>query len=446
MIGLTGTRVIIVDDDEEEALPILKAFSEKGIPVVFFNGNVRELPQKNDRLSGVRLAILDMDLFGGGATDKSKAAGLVKRLERILSPGNGPYGVLAWTNHPEMLNDFETYLFADQSIPNPIFTIMLQKAECKNKRGKLDLRIISLKLNDALNQFSPLLFMQAWEGKCFQAATDVTNALSVLATDDAADLKKWREIWKSNFLQLMCAMAKAEAGKNLDANLCIISLYDSLNPLHADRMESNTPKLSNYFSDKSAEILSVSADCGIERRARVNTMLHLAFENLEHFTAGNLYTFPSKKKPKWIPDKHQLLEDLIQKAKTPEQTTDKINDVSNVSIPVVIEASATCDHAQKNIHIARFIFGLIVPVSERKKLNVKAGFIWEFGPLFLEKRVATAGNYYIYFSARHLVTLDLKQATGLKAFARLRGQSFVGLQAWFAHHAARPGIMLLGEE
>jgi len=442
MTGLNGARVIVVDDDENDALPILKAFAKKGIPTAFFDGSPRGLPLKNDRLRGVRLAILDMDLIGGGASEKSKAAALVKRIERILSPNNGPYAVLAWTNHPELLESFENYVFAIKNVPKPIFSFMLTKAECRNKTGKLgNLAVISKMLDDKLMRTSPLMFLQAWEEKCFSAATQVTNTLSDLASGDAAELDEWRSLWKTQLLELMHAMSEEAVGRNLNKNIVLNGLYSSLNPLHTDRLESNTAALSASLD--STEIIEAPADPGIERKARINSMLHLSFENLGHFTAGNMYKFSSKRKPKWMPNIQKLLEDVIQGKKGTRQTLTKIDEVSKASVPVLVEVSAACDHAQKNIRVARFIFGLIIPAAERKKLNYKADFIWEFGPFFLEKLIVDAGHYYFYFSARDIVTLDLRKALKMKAVARIRRQALSDLQFWLAHHSARPGMMLL---
>ncbi len=444
MTGLTGSRVIVVDDDENDALPILKAFAKKGIPTAFFDGSLSGLPLKRDRLLGVRLAILDMDLIGGGVSNKSKAAALVKCLEKILNPNNGPYAVLAWTNNPDLLEVFENYVCLAANFPKPIFSVMLTKAECRNKREKLgNLEVISKKLDDKLMQVSPLMFLQAWEEKCFSAATQVTNTLSDLASGGAAELDEWRSLWKTQLLELMHAMSEEAVGKNLNNESVFNGLFTSLNPLHADRMESITAELSASLAKNSTEIIAASTDCGIDRKARINSMLHLSFENLKHFTAGNLYKFSSERKPKWMPNIQKLLEDVIQGKKGTKHTLTKIDEVSKASVPVLVEVSAACDHAQKNIRVTRFIFGLIIPAAERKNLNYRAGFIWEFGPFFLEQLIADAGQYYFYFSARDIVTLDLKKALKMKAVARIRRQALSDLQFWLAQHSARPGIMLL---
>lgn len=122
MIGLAGSRVIVVDDNESEALPIIKAFAKKGIPTSFFNGESEGYPSEEAKLSGVRLAVLDMDLVGGGVSDKSKASALSNTLSAILSPSNGPYIVLAWTNNPDLLAKFEEYVFSDSSSQGHINT------------------------------------------------------------------------------------------------------------------------------------------------------------------------------------------------------------------------------------------------------------------------------------------------------------------------------------
>jgi len=94
MIGLRGTRVFILDDDESEAVPIIKALARQGIPVAFFDGTMTGLPPTGNKLIGVRLAILDMDLGEGGNSEKTMASAVVKRIERIIHVDNGPYVAL----------------------------------------------------------------------------------------------------------------------------------------------------------------------------------------------------------------------------------------------------------------------------------------------------------------------------------------------------------------
>lgn len=438
MIGLKGVRVLVVDDEERDAVPILKAFAQKGIGCAFFNGSVEGLPKEDERLSGVRLAILDMDLVGGGVADKSKITTLVSRVEALLSPVNGPYAVLAWTRHPELIKLFEEYIFSRVEVPKPIITISLTKDQC-SKNGEFDLRVLGQKIDEALSAFSPLQFLQAWEEKNFQAATEVTNILSALILEEK-DPEKWRLAWKNQLLNLMYTLGKEAIGENLDESSVLSGVYNSLNPLHSDRMESYVSNLSLLLSGSAAEILKHREECGIDRKAVINTMLHLAFEKDGKYAAGNIYRFKQEGKPPWVPSCEELLGDLLQKE------YDKPEEKQGLSLqchPLLIEISATCDHAQKNIHVARFLAGFLIPVSEQKKLK-QAEYIWRLGPL-LVNTADISGSYFLYFSARHLITSPLNEAISMKSFARLRTQALTHLQAWFARHASRPGLILLEE-
>src|SRR5206468_2857087 len=109
------------------------------------------------------------------------------------------------------------------------------------------------------------------------------------------------------------------------------------------------------------------------------------------------------------------------------------------------ETNPVCDHAQNNIRIPRFLVGILIPADQRRRMKKGAGFVWEFGPVYLTKPVRPAGNYFLYLSARHLVTQAMKEIAKLRPVARFRGQAFADLQSWVSHHASRPGMMLLRE-
>jgi len=442
MIGLAGARVIVVDDQPEDAIPIITALSRKGISAAFFDANSESLPPPAGRLSGVRLAILDMNLIEG--SDKSKASTTASYLGGILSPRNGPYGVLAWTNHPGLVQQFEEYVISQSEMQKPIFTVSLTKAECKIK-GEFNLALVSKKIDEQLAQMGPLFLLQAWEEKCFEAASNVTNALSDLATDNGSNLEEWRTSWRSRLLSLMHAMAEAEAEKQLDGDTCLASLYSLLNPLHADQMESGVAELCTTLRQHASEILDASSGCEDEAQAKVNTMLHLSFDNVDRFTAGAIFRFqPLEKLPSWVPSTDRLLSDLAQEGHQSGTSADKLKEVCHLAL---IEVTPACDHAQKYVRIARFITGLLVTKAERNKFKLKKeeSFFWELGPVFLDKGVPP-GIYWLLFSARHMVSHDLETASRMKSYARLRSQAFGDLQAWFARHSARAGMALLKKE
>src|SRR5260370_14352474 len=134
MNGLGGARVLLLDDEPDEALPVIMAFSNAGVSSVFFDGNESDFPKPGKRLRGVRLAILDMNL-GVTGSDKNIASTLVQTFSRIISPQNGPYGILIWTNHPELKTEVAKYIYEHPDLPKPVFILMLKKAAFR-KKGK----------------------------------------------------------------------------------------------------------------------------------------------------------------------------------------------------------------------------------------------------------------------------------------------------------------------
>ncbi len=449
MIGLKGGRVIVVEDDEKDALPILRALARKGIPAIYFNGSSTEVPKEDERLVGVRLAILDMDVVGGGATHKSFLATLGNLLKNILREDNGPYVIIAWTQHKDLVDNFDTLIFSTPELPKPIIIVTIEKAECKED-GEFNFTMVSEKLEEALGNFSPLMFLEAWEEKCFEAATEVTNALSGLATPQANGPEPWRKDWKSQLLQLMHALAKAETGSTpVDGDTAISALYYSLIPLHADRIEYKNEDISVAVHTKSSEILSEEAarECDVTRIAKINAMLHLAFSPMNKFQAGNVYPYPQDNPlPVEYPRPYDIVDDFLVPKFDKKEWIENMPEVLKRSIPVLVEVSPICDHVQKNIRIARLIAGLVIPAEiakEKKTIKYRGDFIWRFGPIYLETELVSVGEYFLLLSTRHLISFNLDQAKQLKPLMRLRSQAFGNLQASLWHHATRPGILLL---
>ncbi|MGA2940138.1 MAG: hypothetical protein ABSF52_24010 [Syntrophobacteraceae bacterium] len=432
MRGLQGVRVIVLDDQSEEALPVLKALAKKGISAAFYDADPDGFPQ--NQLTGVRLAILDMDLLGSGGTDKNMASAVLGCVKGILSPENGPYILLAWTMHPEVVAQVEDYVFKDDQIPKPIFSLDLTKDQCKDEQGNITLSAVSEKINQKLSEFSPLFFLQQWERNCFLAATDVTNHLSGLAELKTGDRKEFADHWKKELLQLLHALGQTHAGKNLIPENCLSSICEAMGPLYADRMESYVSDPSSFSIDP-GEVLATSSDFNQSAKGRINSMYHLALRVSHLFGPGNLYLFANHEVPQWMSSTQSIFEDIAQPGH--EEA------LQRTSFMILVEIGPNCDHAQQNIRLARFIPGILLPEGNANKIKKNAEFLWSKRPFFIDKPPIMSGDYLICLSARHFITTDLQTAGKMVPYARLRSQILTDLQTWFARHASRPGMLLL---
>ena len=84
-LGLETARALVVDNDYEEARPVLLALSHLRIGSVYLNGDL-ELVDKAKGLRGVRLALVDMDLQGDGAASaEEQGAQAAEYVARAIS-------------------------------------------------------------------------------------------------------------------------------------------------------------------------------------------------------------------------------------------------------------------------------------------------------------------------------------------------------------------------
>ena len=96
IIPLNG-RIAIVDDDEKQALPLMRVFSRLNIPYTFYKGNdYRFLPEvpEND----IRILFLDLNLLGNKEeSPKAIRSVLIPTISRIISENNYPYLLILWS-------------------------------------------------------------------------------------------------------------------------------------------------------------------------------------------------------------------------------------------------------------------------------------------------------------------------------------------------------------
>jgi hypothetical protein len=127
---------LVVDDEPDAALFILKALSKLGIPSTWFTGEVDQLPAEQFR--GVRLAVLDMDLLPSSAEEHAKLDFLELVMGKLLGADNGPYGILAWTANAGLLESFKIRLFASDLIPSPMYILGLEKPQLSPRSNQHD--------------------------------------------------------------------------------------------------------------------------------------------------------------------------------------------------------------------------------------------------------------------------------------------------------------------
>ncbi|HKW74875.1 MAG TPA: hypothetical protein VJN64_05065, partial [Terriglobales bacterium] len=381
MNGLAGARVVLLDDEANEVLPVIKALSRAGIPVVYFDGKSDGLPLKRKKLRGVRLAILDMNL-GQTGSDENIASTLVQTFSRIIARDNGPYGILIWTNHPELRELTARYIFEHKDLPNPVFIVHFEKAaflRIANDKvsTKFSVSKFSKELLTELNNNSPLECIQVWEGSSFRAATNVTNALADLTVTDAANLTEWRQSWREEVLKLLFTLGRAHAEEHLSVDTVLNAIFLALNPLHSDRLDALVEGISKEVESYALGIMGAQGGSAIDRKAKVNTMLHLAFDHLDRFSPGNLYVIPKSGKIKFMPPFNDVVQDCAQGKQ--QQQAQNLGTITSNGRMIALEITPVCDFAQNKMGLSRIMSGFILP-HQQSTIVKNAQFLKMAGP------------------------------------------------------------------
>src|SRR5438309_1877355 len=148
MDALRTARVLIVDDSPEEAMPVVQALGTLGIGCVYVSGERIEDIEKLKPFSGIRVAFVDMKL-GIEGTARQVVAKTVKVLNAVLSKDTSPIVLIAWTNHPEFVQEFTRAVRENLSVAVPLLIHRMQKP--KRFDGKISLPRVTAKLRRILN-------------------------------------------------------------------------------------------------------------------------------------------------------------------------------------------------------------------------------------------------------------------------------------------------------
>lgn len=120
-----GGKVVIVDDNFQEILPLINILNKNIIPVSYYTGKTSDLPITS--LQGVRLFFLDLR-FSPNIDPKTIVSNACNILKTILGENNGPYILIVWSSTGNEYKDELEKALEDKKY-RPEFTLFLSKAD-----------------------------------------------------------------------------------------------------------------------------------------------------------------------------------------------------------------------------------------------------------------------------------------------------------------------------
>lgn len=415
-------KVLILDDNFNEALPLIKMLSKSKTSYMYFSGNVDELPDKP--FCGIRIIFLDLR-FTTSTGDKDVVGNAINLLRRLIDKGNGPFILIVWSKH-----EVEYFkLLCDELEKNnifPEFVLPLMKSDYFETETDLTeqfeeyaTEVLQIQLGEdvkndlVVDELS--LFLQGVG--CFDKKNIKPDAITLIGERLKAELEKanlfalfilWEntiDCAKSNIVNeiyqqmpsslpkekllaaLLYYMAYYRLEKNTDQSSTLVKFeaaIDTLNEMFYYFYRDETLKL----SIEQIPNLSITKDALFEQDAnseKYNRWIMTTTPSLE-ISPGNIYKDLYRI---FVP--HGL---ILGNDKAFVSNQDEFYGLPS-NIFVFVEISADCDIAQKKRVVSKIIPGMLVSeddlkqlISERKFkdiiINKAPEYIKTFEPFELE--------------------------------------------------------------
>jgi len=410
--------VVIVDDQIEEALPLMKVLSKTGISFKYFSGKAEELP--GVPFDNVRIVFLDIELEGmqGVTADKTKLPTLANVISKIISTKCQPYVIIAWTKHQELVKDLKKSL---KEIP-PLFTLCIEKSECKvNGSDGFDIKKISDKLIKKVNEFGSFKFFLKWQNISNRSSGKIINEISSIYPFD--------DNWNNNTNNLLVKLAEAYAGKQVDKDSVWKYAMLSFNSLFLDIIE-NEIFADTFDVEKNMDLSQQQNLDDKNIVGEINRRLHISIEDNNKPVPGNVYSSIKN----ICLGKENLIESIFNGDISQFQERESFIQESEI---IHLEVSPFCDYAQNKWKRNRILSGVKWPEKYENNLK-KADYIYKT-PLF---RIDN-NLYYFVFDIRLLNSIEIEKLNDVTSTVRIRKELLNDIQTKIAVHINRLGITSL---
>lgn len=423
--NLSTSRVLVIDDVPEEAVPIMTALGEIGVGSIYVKGDkVEELPENPVR--GIRLVFIDLRLDEGGDS-KSVLSKTVNVLKRCVAEETMPLVVVCWTKHKEDIEPFKKMVINEIPGLKPGFIIGMPKPATGNPSSW---KGILKRIRKELRPYDAIGIVWQWENVLHGAATETSQRLADVSADLPKEKNSSAGDWQEGMLRLCRELVKAEVGKTGHKGIATSALFRVMNQLAMDRIQYSVLKSPARCADKL--VPKVESALGLRPTSILNQMILVepVGGSDKSIKPGNIYQ-PAPRRCLFV--KLDVNKDEVWK-------TIANKEGNNGAPPVLIEISPGCDYVQDKRPVCTFIAGYVLPADKSWEKR-KAEHIYALGPLVLPGQTDPKK---IVISKRHLYAKALLERNiSNNPICRLRSNVLVDLQVKLAAYKSRPGIISL---
>ncbi|MBL7723457.1 MAG: hypothetical protein JNK27_04875 [Chitinophagaceae bacterium] len=264
--------IVIIDDQYNDAKPLIDILTKKGHPSIYFTGTIDNLPETS--LERVRIVFADIQLTPA-LNEQQYAAIIIDHLNLLISDNNGPYILLVWSGKGDLyFQRLKEMVDAPAFVKKPIAFIEINKSdyfkttsrkiyEIENLKEDLETRFskedieyviskidenipveedkicnasalkkISTRIRKELKNYQGFELLIKWEALVHRAATKLTSGF--------ASIHAANQYWDFNFKNIVSRLAQAQVGaslKNLDRKSFIKASIKTLNAAFSDYLD-----------------------------------------------------------------------------------------------------------------------------------------------------------------------------------------------------------------
>ena len=459
-------------------MPVVQALGTLGIGCVYIPGENIEDVERVTPVSGIRLAFVDMKL-GIEGTARQVVGKTVGVLSSVLSKETSPVVIVAWTDHPEFVDEFESAIKRELPFLTPLLIHRMQKP--RQVGGQIGLTKVTEGVRRILKAHWPLGVIWALEQLAHDAATNTTQAVLNAATREqeamgveAGPDTARADAWLGSLQSLLKTLIFAAAGSNLTKRETQVALLEAFNAMHFERLQSK--RFSSLLNGVSKLCERDSPRLPDDQKAMLNTMLLLSPVEASDRTVrpGNLYLAKPKLKSKCPVTRSkitaaQLISTMPELRLTKDPDWKKADDARKAAerktgsagskdfkkiltarrqaivrscLPALLELTPACDYANRKAGPARFIAGILVPAAHIRVFDWDPGHTPFLRKVELLSFPGKTGVWQLILNVRALYAIpNAEKKIDAAATVRFRSSIQTDILAWFGANATRPGYV-----
>jgi hypothetical protein len=454
-------RIAIIDDQLDQALPLINILSKHQRPHTYFSGDYRFLPDVNNALNDIRVLFLDINLIDNQShPDKVLKGRLIPVLQRVISEKNFPYVIIYWSrNEHEHSGLIEDIFSNDLNNRKPIGYLSADKLRFFDLDGNpaedIDEKINELfeKANQLIAKDPAYSYLLDWENQIHLAADKTLQ--------DVFSSYHSFNSWTDNANFLINKLGESYAGrmtfKVQTPEDKIKSSFQAFNNVFIDTLEystSNSKMVNCVELSFEEDVINKDSIFSVNKKLLVsddqepvdysgavtedqNPISEKIFESLLNNSFNRrLIEDDVRKRDENKEKKDNVIDKIVNK-----EASQKRKEIRSTWKRIYFVVTPLCDFVQRKCDNVRVIKGVIIKAEFKSFIDDKSEAIFVSPKFSFEGEIYVIVLHFRYF----FTSLGASGVKHLKPLFRVRNNFLAEVQSKLARHISRQGILFIDE-